>query len=77
VALMLQRSPALTQAQIAQRLIHTARRDDFTGPTPNNAWSAGKMDAGAAFSCDPAPGPRQAEIAVSAVTDFWRGNFGS
>lgn len=50
-ALMLQRNPALTQAQIKSCLESTARSDAFTGTTPNNAWGAGKLDADQAFAC--------------------------
>jgi subtilisin family serine protease len=51
VALMLQRSPSLTQARIKRCLEATARTDAFTGTTPNNAWGAGKLDADQAFAC--------------------------
>jgi subtilisin family serine protease len=53
VALMLQKSPRLTQAQIIECLQRTARSDAFTGATPNNAWGAGKVDVAAAFECAP------------------------
>jgi hypothetical protein len=53
VALLLQKNPSLTQAQIRDCLVRTARADGFTGTTPNNAWGAGKLDANAAFGCAP------------------------
>jgi subtilisin family serine protease len=53
VALLLQKSSSLTQAQIRDCLRATARADGFTGTTPNNAWGAGKLDANAAFGCVP------------------------
>lgn len=45
IALMLQRTPTLTAAQIATKLRNSARSDTFTGPVPNTAWGAGKIDA--------------------------------
>ena len=51
VALMLQRNPNLTAAEIRDCLMRTARSDTSTGATPNNAWGAGKLDANAAFLC--------------------------
>jgi subtilisin family serine protease len=53
VALLLQKSSSLTQAQIRDCLTGTARTDGFTGVTPNNAWGGGKLDANAAFGCAP------------------------
>ncbi|NUT48599.1 MAG: S8 family serine peptidase [Saccharothrix sp.] len=55
VALLLQRNPALTQADVRQCLMSSARSDAFTGTTPNNAWGAGKLDAQAAFRCVAGP----------------------
>jgi subtilisin family serine protease len=56
VALMLQVDPALTQADIKQRLMSTARSDQFTGQLPNHAWGAGKLDTAAALAAvQPAP----------------------
>jgi subtilisin family serine protease len=51
VALMLQRNPNLTAAEIRDCLMRTARSDASTGVTPNNAWGAGKLDTKAAFAC--------------------------
>jgi subtilisin family serine protease len=51
IALMLQANPNLTQQQIIQCLVSTARSDAFTGGTPNNDWGAGKADAAAAVAC--------------------------
>lgn len=46
IALMLQRNPALTHAQVKTLLMTTpnARRDSFTGTTANNDFGAGKLD---------------------------------
>jgi len=44
VALMLERNPALTHAQIKSILMANARRDSFTGPLPNNDFGNGKLD---------------------------------
>jgi subtilisin family serine protease len=57
VALLLQKNPNLTQAQIRDCLTQTARSDQFTGTTPNNAWGAGKLDANAAFGRVTVPVP--------------------
>jgi subtilisin family serine protease len=54
IALLLQRDPDLTQAQIRDRLTGTARSDSFTGVVPNNTWGHGKLDAKAAFDGVPA-----------------------
>ncbi|MBI4468088.1 MAG: S8 family peptidase [Acidobacteria bacterium] len=48
VALMLQRNPNLTAAQIKSIIQANAARDNLTGNTPNNTWGAGKLDALAA-----------------------------
>jgi subtilisin family serine protease len=80
VALMLQKDPNLTQAQIRDCLTRTARSDAFTGTTPNNAWGAGKLDADAAFRCVRPPQTEQqdipAEQAADGVTAYWHGNPG-
>lgn len=54
IALMLQKNPDRTQAQVKQCLENTARQDANTGPVPNTAWGAGKLDANAAVNCTPA-----------------------
>jgi subtilisin family serine protease len=51
IALMLQRTPTRTQQQIRRCLTDSARTDAFTGPVPNTAWGAGKVDAEAAVRC--------------------------
>ena len=56
IALMFQKNPQRTQAQLIQCLTSTARSDGQTGPVPNTAWGAGKMDAQAAVNCVPSPG---------------------
>ncbi len=55
IALMLQRDPTKTQQQLRDCLTSTARADGFTGPTPNTAWGAGKVDAQAALGCRAGP----------------------
>jgi subtilisin family serine protease len=54
IALMFQKNPNRTQEQIRECLTSTARQDGFTGPVPNTAWGAGKVDAQAAVNCVPA-----------------------
>ena len=49
IALMLQRDSTLTQSQIKDFLMDTARTDALTGAAPNNTWGHGKLDAKAAF----------------------------
>ena len=44
VALMLEGDGQLTATDIRDRLEHAARRDQFTGATPNDEWGAGKLD---------------------------------
>jgi subtilisin family serine protease len=56
IALMLQKNGNRTQEQIRDCLISSARADGQTGPVPNTAWGAGKMDANAAVNCVPSPG---------------------
>jgi hypothetical protein len=55
IALMFQKNPSRTQAQIKQCLESSARSDGFTGPVPNTAWGAGKLDSNAAVNCVPSP----------------------
>lgn len=56
IALMFQKNPDRTQAQIKACLESSARADGFTGPVPNTAWGAGKLDVAAAVDCVPTPG---------------------
>lgn len=56
IALMFQKNGSRTQDQIKACLESTARSDAQTGPVPNTAWGAGKLDANAAVNCVPAPG---------------------
>jgi subtilisin family serine protease len=53
IALMFQKNPNQTQEQIRECLTSTARADAFTGPVPNTAWGAGKVDAQEAVRCVP------------------------
>jgi subtilisin family serine protease len=56
IALMFQKNRNRTQDQIRQCLESTARTDAQTGPVPNTAWGAGKLDSNAAVNCVPSPG---------------------
>lgn len=56
IALMFQKNRNRTQDQIRQCLESTARSDAQTGPVPNTAWGAGKLDSNAAVNCVPSPG---------------------
>lgn len=53
MALMLQKNRNRTQEELRNCLVSTARSDAFTGPVPNTAWGAGKVDAEAAVNCTP------------------------
>jgi|GEM_PF-1142798 len=53
IALMLQKNDQLTAQQVRNCLTNTARADAQTGPTPNTAWGAGKLDSKAALDCVP------------------------
>lgn len=50
-ALMLDKTPNLTQREIRDCLVATAREDGDTGRTPNIVWGFGKVDARAAVLC--------------------------
>jgi subtilisin family serine protease len=56
IALMFQKNSQRTQAEIKACLESTARSDGQTGPVPNTAWGAGKLDSNAAVNCVPGPG---------------------
>jgi subtilisin family serine protease len=64
IALMFQKNPGRTQAEIKACLESSARGDAFTGPTPNTAWGAGKLDAHAAVDCVPGLRPIQSVITI-------------
>ncbi|MDZ7292746.1 MAG: S8 family serine peptidase [candidate division KSB1 bacterium] len=49
VALLLEKNPKLTPAQIKTALTTNARSDAFTGTVPNMKWGAGKLDIQAAI----------------------------
>jgi subtilisin family serine protease len=61
VALMLQRNPSLTAAEIRQHLMQSARRpEEFTGPRQDdelNSWGFGRISAVDAINRVPAPAP--------------------
>jgi subtilisin family serine protease len=48
VALLLEKNPKLTAAQVKSALMNTARKDAFTGGATNFRWGAGKLDIQAA-----------------------------
>ncbi len=50
IALMLAQDASLTQTQIKNHLVATARQDTFTGTPPKSGWGAGKLDVDAAYS---------------------------
>ncbi len=53
IALMLEKNPGRTQAQIKACLEQSARLDSDTGAARNNDWGAGKMDSAQAVKCVP------------------------
>lgn len=56
-ALLLEKYPELTAAQIKDILQQSARKDDDTGSQPNNSWGYGKVNAYAALQIDPEQEP--------------------
>jgi subtilisin family serine protease len=68
IALMFQKNRNRTQEQIRQCLESTARSDAQTGPVPNTAWGAGKMDSNAAVNCVPSLRPVQSTVVVCQST---------
>ena len=56
VALMLQRNGTLDYTQTLNILKSTARKDNFTGPTANNTYGSGKLNALAAVQNTPGGG---------------------
>jgi hypothetical protein len=57
VALMLERNPCLTGAQVRRILRDTARVDGFTESVPNLDWGYGKLDVLAALDSTPGATP--------------------
>jgi subtilisin family serine protease len=53
IALMLQKNPSLTSAQIKSILLRTATKDNFVGATPNPEWGYGKINPEAALAATP------------------------
>jgi subtilisin family serine protease len=49
IALLWALWPGLTAGQIRAALYSTARKDTFTGATPNTSWGSGKLDAEEAY----------------------------
>jgi subtilisin family serine protease len=56
IALIFQKNGQRTQAQIKTCLESSARSDAQTGPVPNTAWGAGKLDSNSAVNCVPLTG---------------------
>jgi len=52
-ALMLQKDPTATAAEIKDRVMSTARADSLTGTVPNMKWGNGKLDLQAAMDLVP------------------------
>ncbi len=86
VALMLQANPTLTYEQVLAALQNTARKDAYTGSTPNTTFGAGKVDALAAVKSvagggGPGPGgpctPSSTRLCFGdvAVTVTWRSQY--
>jgi subtilisin family serine protease len=81
IALLLQKNPTLTQAEVKAALEGTAVGDSFTAAVPNNAWGAGKLDLAAAFAAVPEPAPVAGPVEAAAGagandTAYWEGNVG-
>lgn len=55
VALLLQAEPDLLPAEVKQRVIDGAIRDDFTGPDATPVWGAGKLSAYRTLYGNPPP----------------------
>jgi len=72
-ALLLQREPSFSPAQVAQRLGSTAREDDFTGIVYNPRWGWGKLDVGAALNAptQPTPTPRGRVLLPIVLKDIY------
>ncbi|MEM7688976.1 MAG: S8 family peptidase [Pseudomonadota bacterium] len=58
IALMFQKNAARNQEQIRNCLVSSAAQDAQTGPVPNTAWGAGKLDTKEAVDCVPSAGPQ-------------------
>ena len=52
-ALLLQRDPTATPAEIKSHVVSTARSDSLTGAVPNIEWGSGKLDVQAAADATP------------------------
>ncbi|MEM8994307.1 MAG: S8 family peptidase [Acidobacteriota bacterium] len=73
VALMLEKKPVLTQAEIRRALEESARGDGSTGGVPNSGWGFGKLDAEAALArTAPAPDPAGGSTACVALGPVYR-----
>jgi subtilisin family serine protease len=80
VALLFQRNPQLTQADLTAALASSAHDDDSTQETPNYAWGDGKLDTKAAFDAIDAGAAAVADEALGTTgandTAYWRGDVG-
>ncbi|MBC7233982.1 MAG: S8 family serine peptidase [Chloroflexi bacterium] len=74
VALLLQRNPFLSPAQMMQLLQSTARQDAYTG-VRNERWGYGKLDAWAALAAIPTPTPIPTPTLTPTITPTPRVRF--
>lgn len=62
VGLLLEKNPALNYDQVVSILKNSAKRDSYTGTSPNNTYGYGKLDAYNAFANTPGGGGGQTVI---------------
>lgn len=60
-ALMLEKNPSQTAAQIREAMIKTAKTDNFTGACPNPEWGYGKVNPTAALNAVKVPTAKPAK----------------
>ncbi|MGQ9494029.1 MAG: S8 family serine peptidase [Anaerolineae bacterium] len=75
VALLLQKNPSLSAAQVMQLLQSSARQDAYTGAIPNENWGYGKLDAWAALGAIPTPTPTPTPTLTPTITPTPRVRF--
>ncbi|MEM4724850.1 MAG: S8 family serine peptidase, partial [Candidatus Hadarchaeum sp.] len=73
-ALLLQKNPVLSPAQIMQLLQSTARQDAYTG-VRNERWGYGKLDVWAALAAIPTPTPTPTPTLTPTITPTPRVRF--
>lgn len=70
VALLLEREPTLTPAQVKDRLTGSASKEGLTGAAPDDRWGAGRVDIWRAlFGTVPRPEPAVLDDARQSGTD--------